>query len=84
MSSDDKSTPRLEHTAEPMEPDWNLLMSANRTGADGTTGLAHGEQIKAMMRTRASMVTVTLSRKHTRGQNMESVICTKRGCKKCN
>ena len=35
--------------------------------------LAHGEQIKVVMRTSALTVMVTLLRKHTRGQNMKGV-----------
>ena len=43
-------------------------MNFNKTGADGTIGLALGERIKVVIRTRALTVMVTLLRMHTRSQ----------------
>ena len=45
-------------------------------------GLALGERIKVVTRTRALTVMVTLLRMHTRGQIVKSVMGTKSGCKK--
>ena len=44
-------------------------MIVNRTGADGTIGLALGERIKVVM-----PVMVTLLRMHTRGQIVRNVL----------
>ena len=43
-------------------------MIAHKTEADGTIGLALGERIQVVMRTRALMVMVTVPRIHTRGK----------------
>ena len=52
-------------------------MNVNKTGADGTLGLALGERIKVVIRARALTVMVTLLRMHTRGQIVKSVMGTK-------
>ena len=57
-------------------------MNVNKTGAHGTSGLALGERIKVVMRTRKLTVMVTLLRMHTRrGQIVKSVTGTKLECK---
>ena len=67
---------RLEQTAESTEPDWNLLYERHRTGADGIIGLVHGVRTKATTRMRALTEMVNLPRKHSRVQNMKSVMNT--------
>ena len=68
---------RLEQTVDLLNLTGTCCMNVNITGADGTTGLVHGERIKDARRTRASTVMTTLLGKHTRGQNMKSVMWTK-------
>ena len=68
---------RLEQTVGSTEPDWNFLYERQKNEADGTIGLALGERIKVVMRTRALTVMVTLLKKHTRGLIVKSMMGTK-------
>ena len=52
-------------------------MKVNKTGADGTLGLALGERIKVVIRTRALTVTVTLLRMDSCGQIVKSMMGSK-------
>ena len=68
---------RLEQKVGSTEPDWNFLYERQKNEADGTIGLALGERIEVVMRTRALTVMVTLLKKHTRGLIVKSMMGTK-------